>query len=103
MKRSAVTRAFVAAFASLAFLWALSVAASPELHSRLHKDANQPGHSCAITLIASGSVDHSPNPPLIGEPTFRFEFQKRLALNPISIASPFLLACIFEHAPPALA
>ena len=94
-------RAFVAAFASAAFIWTLALSVSPQLHERIHPDANRVDHSCAVTFVASGSFNHSIQPPLITEPPVRFEFQKLSALNPISVESPFLLARIFEHAPPA--
>jgi hypothetical protein len=33
------------------------LAAVPDLHSALHKDANAPGHHCAITLILQGQIE----------------------------------------------
>jgi hypothetical protein len=95
-------RAFVATLLSLAFLWSLALAASPELHARIHKDANRAGHSCAVTLIASGNLDHSPHSTLVTAPNQTVQLSKLSALNPIWVESPFLLARIFEHAPPAL-
>jgi len=46
-------RAFVAVFVSVGFLWALALGASPQLHQRVHKDANRVEHNCAATMIAS--------------------------------------------------
>jgi hypothetical protein len=34
-----------------------ALAASPALHARLHHDADQPGHECAVTIFAHGQVD----------------------------------------------
>ena len=35
------------------------LAASPTLHERLHSDAREAGHQCAITLFAHGQVEHA--------------------------------------------
>jgi len=34
-----------------------ALAASPALHELIHKDADQAGHSCVVTLFAHGQVD----------------------------------------------
>jgi hypothetical protein len=85
-----------------AFLWALLLSASPELHQRVHPDANQADHSCAVTLIASGNYDHAVEPPLITAPDFVGEFGSVPALTSTWVKSLFLDAHIFAHAPPAL-
>ena len=94
-------RAIVAAFVSVAFLWTLALGASPQLHQLVHKDANRAEHNCAVTMIASGSYDHAAHPPLISVPVPSVHFSKIPALTPQWVESPFLGACIFEHAPPA--
>jgi hypothetical protein len=94
-------RALVAAFLSAAFLWTLALSTSPQLHQRVHKDANRVEHNCAATMIASGTYDHAANPPLISAPFPAPQFSKIPALIPCWVQSPFLGACIFEHAPPA--
>src|SRR5438067_13589236 len=94
-------RALVATFVSAAFLWALALSASPQLHQRVHKDANRVEHNCAATMIASGSYDHSAHPPVVSAPARALQFSKILALTPQWVAVPFLGARIFEHAPPA--
>ena len=94
-------RAIVAAFVSVAFLWALALGASPQLHQRVHAEANRVEHSCAVTMIASGSYDHGTHPPLISAAILVPQFSKISALTPCWVQSPFLGACIFEHAPPA--
>ena len=94
-------RAFVAAFVSAAFLWALALSVSPQLHQRVHKDANRVEHSCAATMIASGSYNHAAHVPLVGAPVPAVHFSKIPALTPQWVESPFLGARIFEHAPPA--
>jgi len=96
-------RAFVVICVSSAFLWALALSASPQLHQRIHKDANRVEHSCAATMIASGSYDHAAHVPLVSAPVPVIHFSKIPALTPQWVESPFLGACIFEHAPPARA
>ena len=83
-----------------AFLWALALSASPQLHQRVHKDANRGEHNCAVTMIASGSCNHAAHPPLISAPAPAPQFSEIPALTPCWVQSPFLGACIFEHAPP---
>jgi hypothetical protein len=94
-------RALVAAFVSAGFLWALALSASPQLHQRIHADANRVEHSCAVTMISSGSYDHAVQSPLVDAPATAVQFSKISALTPCWVQSPFLGACIFEHAPPA--
>jgi len=92
---------FVAIVLSAAFLWALALSASPQLHQRVHKDANRAEHNCAVTMIASGSYDHAANPPLVSVPVPSVHFSKIPALTSQWVESPFLGASVFEHAPPA--
>ena len=94
-------RALIAICVSAAFLWALALSASPQLHQRVHKDANRVEHNCAATMIASGSYSHAAHPPLLSGPVPVIHFSKIPALTPQWVESPFLGACIFEHAPPA--
>jgi hypothetical protein len=94
-------RAFIAICLSAAFLWALALSASPQLHQRVHKDANRVEHSCAATMIASGSYNHAAHPPLVSAPVPAAQFSKIPALTSQWVESPFLGARIFEHAPPA--
>jgi hypothetical protein len=93
-------RALAAVALSFAFFWALVLSASPQLHEKLHSDANQIDHSCAVTLVASGNYSHSALPPLVPVPLPVVQFSKIPALTPKWIESPFLVASVFEHAPP---
>jgi hypothetical protein len=93
--------AFIAGFVSAAFFWTLVLGGSPQLHGRIHADANGPNHICAVTLIASGSYDHAAQPPLIRAPDLALQFPKVLSLSSTWVQPPFLGASIFEHAPPA--
>ena len=100
MKSSTITRASVAILASAAFLWTLTVSASPQLHERIHPDANQIEHTCAATFVASGNYDHAPTALLIRAPVPLGDFDIP-ALSPRWIQPIFLVASVFEHAPPA--
>src|SRR5438445_8261620 len=42
---------------ALIYLVLISLASSTQLHQALHPDANQPGHHCAITIVAQGQID----------------------------------------------
>jgi hypothetical protein len=95
--------AFIATLVSAAFFWALLVSDSPQLHGRIHADANRSNHSCAVTLIASGSYDHAAHPPLVNAPGFAVGFSKIPALSSTWVQPLFLSAHIFAHAPPAYA
>jgi hypothetical protein len=97
--RNSTARAFVTVLALAGFLSALTLSVSPQLHERIHPDANRGSHSCAVTLIASGSVDHSPTTVLISTPAPIGEF-KVPELNSQWVESLFLLVTVFEHAPP---
>ena len=93
-------RAFTAVFILAAFLWALTLTVSPQLHERFHPDANRVEHTCAVTFIASGSYDHSAHPQIAASIAVS-QFSKIPALTPQWVESLFLSARIFEHAPPA--
>jgi len=94
-------RPLVASFVSAAFLWALALSASPQLHQWTHTDANRVEHNCAATMLASGSYDHCDQPPLVSAPVSPVQFAKIPVLTPHWVESLFLSAHIFAHAPPA--
>ena len=93
-------RTLVAGFISVVFLWALALSASPQLHQRLHPDADRVEHSCAVTMIDPGGYNHVPHPLLVSLPLPTIQLSKIPALTPQWVESPFLGARIFEHAPP---
>jgi len=95
-------RVFVAGILLAAFSWGLVISDSPQLHQRVHADANRADHNCAVTMIASGSYDHTAHTPLVTAPAAAVQFSEIATLTPCWVQSPFLGACIFEHAPPAL-
>ncbi len=102
MRSSTNTRAFIAFLASAVFLWTLALSVSPQLHERIHPDANRIDHSCAVTFIASGNYNYSPIAPLLSVPVLAEQFSPVPTLTPQWVESAFLLARIFEHAPPTV-
>jgi hypothetical protein len=101
MKSSTMMRASIAIFTCAVFLCTLALSVSPQLHERLHPDANRIDHSCAVTLVASGNFNHSACPQLVSVPDLVDQFSSIPALTSQWVESAFLLARIFEHAPPA--
>lgn len=95
------SRAFIATFISAAFFWTLLLSASPQLHARVHADANTGDHTCAVTLIATGSYEHAAHPPLASAPEPSVQFFKIAELRSTWVQPLFLGAHIFAHAPPA--
>jgi hypothetical protein len=94
-------RAIVAGGFIGAFLFALLLAAAPQLHERIHQPIGAT-HECAVTLIATGKYQENDAPPLVSAPQPAVQFSKIPALQSVWVPAPFLGACIFEHAPPAL-
>ena len=94
-------RAFVATCVFAAFVWTLALSVSPQLHQRIHADGNRPDHTCAVTLVANGSYDHTAQPPLIKAPDLLVQFGTVSALSSIWVQPLFLKAHIFANAPPA--
>ena len=95
------SRALVATLLSLWFLWTLALGVSPQLHHRVHPDANHADHSCAVTFVASGSYEHSAQPSLVSAPGLAPQFSEIPALRSVWVPPLFLVAHIFAHAPPA--
>ncbi|MGH8094788.1 MAG: hypothetical protein ACREIF_15170 [Chthoniobacterales bacterium] len=102
MSRCEKLRVVVASSLLSAFLFALALAASPQLHARFHADAGSPDHECAVTLIATGKYEQASAPLVVVAPQPAIVFEKIPALAPVWVAAPFLGARILEHAPPAL-
>jgi hypothetical protein len=94
-------RALVASLLFAAFSWTLLASVSPQLHARIHPDANRSDHVCAITLIASGNYEHSAPPPVVTPPQFEVTFAETAELRSAWVKPLFLNAHIFAHAPPA--
>jgi hypothetical protein len=102
MSRRSELRAVIGSSLLGAILFALVLAASPQLHARLHPDAGTANHECAVTLIASGNYEQSTPPLIFVAPQPSTHYEKIPALAPVWVAAVFLGARVFEHAPPAL-
>jgi hypothetical protein len=99
MKSSTIWRALVAVVTSAAFLWTLALSIFPQLHERIHSDANRVDHACAVTFAAVGNVDHAPVALLIATPV---PLDDQIPeLTPLWVERTYLLASVFDHAPPA--
>lgn len=95
-------RAWITTLSCVAFLSALVLNAVPRWHELIHPDANTAQHECAVTLIGAGNY-HKPTPaPVVVVPAPVAYFSFVPALHPVWVVSPFISACIFEHAPPAV-
>jgi hypothetical protein len=94
-------RVFVTAVVFAAFSWTLVGSVSPQLHARIHADANRSDHVCAITLIASGSYEQAGQPVFVSEPEFKIHFPASVVLTSSWVKPLFFNAHIFAHAPPA--
>ncbi len=94
--------ALLAALLIGAIAFAAALSSSPQLHQRLHQLGSQTSHECAVTLLASGSVQHS-----VCEPVLLIPAQSpRPALYPtapLPTACPALEFSLLEHAPPRTA
>jgi len=100
---SPLIRGAIAAWVCAAFLSALALSVFPQWHEWLHPKAKAAQHECAVTLIASGNYQHTTAAPLVVAPAPAPQFSFVPALHPVWVASPFVGARIFEHAPPARA
>ncbi len=96
MRRNAIHLGLIGAFA-----FALALSVSPHWHERIHPNAKESQHECAITLIATGNYHQAAAVPLLDASTPILQFGKTAALTPTWVPAPFLGARIFEHAPPA--
>jgi len=54
----------------LAWLGVCAIEVSPELHSFLHKDAQNPAHNCLVTQLQKHSVDSGFVPAVAPVPSF---------------------------------
>ena len=78
-----------------------ALAASPHLHQLFHNDADHGDHECIVTVMISGGADGSPVPQVLDAGTIflkAFDFSPEIESQ--DVASLFLSAHVFEHAPP---
>lgn len=93
---------FSGALVLFALLAASLLSAAPQLHERLHGDADATSHICAVTMIAAGHCKHTTLPPVVA-PLQRLRL---LAVLPAIAAMPARISLprsILEHAPPVFA
>jgi hypothetical protein len=86
-------------FLAAAIVLMVGLSAAPNLHERLHPTAGSL-HECAVTLIAFGSCHHGAAAPLLIAPTTTLLLSKVAVLCLPWVESRFLVARVFEHAPP---
>ncbi|MGI9172462.1 MAG: hypothetical protein ACR2F0_04015 [Chthoniobacterales bacterium] len=85
-----------------AITFAAALSSSPQLHQRLHQLGSQTSHECAVTLLASGSVQNSICEPVLLAPV---ETPRPTSYPVFSFPSAFttLEFSRLEHAPPRAA
>ena len=82
------------------FLLGLILAASPELHERLHHDSDDEHHECLATVLHVGGCENpSPVDPLSDFVAIRVE-ETHEAGRSFLVDSLYLRFRILEHAPP---
>jgi hypothetical protein len=93
-------RAAIAAGSLAAFLFALVLSATPQLHEQLHGATGVGNHECAATLLASGNFQHTPLATISLAPTAPPKiFVQTVSCFPL--VSSYLAFSLLEHAPPA--
>ena len=93
-------RSVIAALVVITVLWALVLSVSPQLHKASHAGATSNQHTCAATLLATGKCEKA-SPP--ADLLFSLDYRPFVRVGMVChewVASPFLSAAIFEHAPP---
>ena len=82
------------------FVLALLLAASPELHERLHHDADDDHHECLAKILhAGGACDDTPVAPTLD--AYLTELFEAAPVDGSRVAEALFLDCgILEHAPP---
>jgi hypothetical protein len=92
-------RSLIAATVAGCVLVAGWMVASPDLHERLHKDADHADHECLVTLISSGGMDQALTAPIILLPPVVIGTIVR-PLHPQWVQPLFLDAGVLVHGPP---
>jgi hypothetical protein len=85
----------------LALFWALTLAASPDLHERVHPDATHEEHDCGAMLFLSGAAG-----PVLLAVVFSLDLPRlplvSLAALPLSVVGAVRPSdrAVLEHGPP---
>ena len=93
-------RAAIAAGSLAAFLFALVLSATPQLHEQFHGTTGPAKHECAVTLLASGHYQHTPLATISLAPPAPPKIFVQ-ALSSFQLVSAHLEFSLLEHAPPA--
>ena len=82
------------------FVLALALAASPELHERIHRDAAHQEHQCLATTIGGGWEDALIAPALTA---FVATLIEVAPMDGSRVVESLFLSCgVLEHAPPVV-
>jgi hypothetical protein len=76
-----------------------AMAACPALHELIHKDADKPGHTCAVTMFAQGKVEAATVDISIPAASIPIEAAPQIEF---STFSPFIQYLPPGRAPPAV-
>jgi hypothetical protein len=76
-----------------------AMAACPALHELIHKDADKPGHECAVTMFAHGKVESATVEISVILPTASIEGVPQIEFSVFSVAIEYLPQ---GRAPPAV-
>jgi hypothetical protein len=99
--RQVAFRAAIAAGCIAALLFAVVLSAIPQLHERIHDATGAPNHECVVTILTSGSCQHTPIAPIsLAPPTPPAAFAH--VLVSFQLVSARLEFSLLEHAPPAI-
>ena len=63
-----------------------AMAACPALHELIHKDADQPGHECAVTMFAHGQVNSATVDVSVTAPAVMIEAAPQIEFSLFSTA-----------------
>ena len=84
------------------FTLALAMEVSPELHRKIHQDADDGDHDCFVTLLQHGGLE-SVLAAVLPAPVSQECTAVVWTGTPIRTASFFLTCSIYEHGPPVAA
>ena len=85
-----------------AFIFAIALSVSPQLHERIHGDASQAQHHCAVTLLGSGTYENTlPQTIAFAPPVENSNLTPRVS-PVVFVPATFLSGRIFEHGPPRI-
>jgi hypothetical protein len=99
--RPVAFRAAITAGCIGALLFAVVLSAIPQLHEQIHDATGARNHECVVTLLTSGSCQHTPVAPVsLAPPAPPAAFAH--VLVSFQLVSAHLEFSLLEHAPPAI-